>query len=1266
MMNPDNREIKPTRVLILDEDEDHYILTSDLLDQIRDQQFETEWLSTTTEAESRLDDGDWDLMIVDYRLGAASGLDFIREARRRGCERPMIILAASGDEETDMETLEAGASDFLVRGELKARDLRRSIRYTIDRIRQTQHLRDNQQSLRMALEGSRAAFWEIDVTSGRVALDSAVGQILGYDTLKMPALLEEFEPLVPAEDWQRLIESMGSSLTGQQTCAQGEYRVRNARGELVWLYARGQVVERDNGGKPLRMMGIVMDINERKQAEEALRRSEEKYRGIFETIQDVYYEADLEGVLIEISPSINRISKYTRDELIGMSLSHIYKDPKDREPFLLELKTHRRVDDYEIVLLDKDGDTRYCSATAELIVDRDCRPVKIIGSLRDTSDRRLVEIELKQSKERYENLYHNAQVGLFRTRISDGQILACNELAAELFGYDDPRQMEREYATSDHYVDSDERHNMLRELRTRGFVHNWESEFIRKDGTTFWARHSSRMFPDLGIIEGAVSDCTEQIRAERALRESEEKYRLLTENLKDVVLRFSLTGRLQYCSPAVKEFGGYDPDQERGENISKYFARKRDFLKAVRMIEQATVHRRGSSMELLYKARDRAPFWVEVTGQPVITDGKVVAIQGVMRDISERRQAEEAIRESEARFRKMADLLPEGVYEATLDGRLTFANRLAHEYFGYPADSVSEGLNISDMIAPEDRQRAAENVARILAGEKLGAIEYTALRRDGSAFPVSIHSSCILQNQKPVGLRGVIVDVSDRRQKEEELRRLSKAVNQSGNLICITDTDGVIDYVNSSFTTVTGYSPEEVIGSTYSKIRSGEHNDTIYREMWQTIQSGQTWSGMFRNRRRNGELYWERKTISPIHDDNGRIRYYLSVGTDVTMEVTAQQKLVEADKMSAVGMLAAGVAHEFKNYLGGIIGNASLALDELDEDGSLANTCETLEQIVDMGEKANEVAMSLLTYSKARPDDTTPVTLPKLVKNAISLIDKELRNLRIEVVTYFDDVPEIHGSASKLQQMLLNLLINAQHAIGTNGVISVSVFNTGSTVEIRVGDSGKGIPKENLKRIFDPFFSTKGAWGHDELVGTGMGLSICQNVAREHGGEIAVVSTAGAGTTFTVSLPLAVEDCRERQGDSKYPPPLSILFFTLNKSLVSHYHQAAAARRINLLAVNGLDLVEENLQGLADVVVCDARFSGKIELLKVAEACQRAGVTYVTINCGAMEYQLSDMFDNSAGNFNGLPEIDQIAQAVAKAKKPDKETKPSQDTSAAT
>lgn len=1250
MMDLREQSGRVLRVAILADNRDEYIRTSDLLRQIEGEQFEIRRLDTPADATRQPGYDDWDLIIVDSCSGPASGVGFIRGLRNCGCESPLILLTEAGDDDTRLEALEAGAAHLLSRDKLTLNNLRRSISYAIEGIRKTRLLRENERRLKMALQGSRASVWEIDLDSWAVTIDEVLLRRLGLDPERVPLSMDQFQEVVHPDDWNGILDSVRALLDGHEDETRGEWRTRDSAGELVWFYTRGHVVGRDAGGRPLKLMGIAIDISDRKQAEDALRRSEERYRAIFETIQDVYYEVDLEGTITEVSPSIERISLYSRHELVGKKLSTIYRDLQDRTPLLEELMAHGRVNDYELILLDKGGDERHCSVTAELQLDDTGNPRRIVGSLRDISDRLKTEAELKQSKERFENLYNNAQVGLFRTRISDGQILACNELAAEIFGYDDPAQMVREYATSEHYVDRDERDRMLRELNTRGFVHNWESEFVRKDGSTFWARHSSRIFPDLGAIEGAVTDCTEQIRAEQALRDSEEKYRLLTENLRDVVLRVSLMGKLEYCSPAIKEFGGYDPVAEQGEPIVKYFARRRDYVKAIRMMQRAAMHRRSSSMEFLYKPKDRDPFWVEVSGQPVIRDGKVVAIQSVMRDISERRRAEEAVRESAARFRELADLLPEGVYEATPDGRLTFANRLAHEYFGYPEDAAASGLNIALMIAPNDRQRALDNVTRILAGEQLGTAEYTGLRYDGSTFPIAIHSSRMMQGGRPVGIRGVVVDITERRCKEEELRRLSKAVNQSGNLICITDLDGAIEYVNTAFTEVTGYSVEEVMGRGYGELRSGKHDSDFYDKMWHTIRSGQTYSGMFRNRRRNGELYWERKTISPIFDETGEITHYLSVGTDVTNEIIAQEKLSEADKLSAIGMLAAGVAHEFKNYLGGIIGNASLALEQLQEDEGAIDVREVFDQIIHMGERANDVAMSLLTYSKSQPDEVAPVDLSELVKDAISLIGKELRNLFIEVVTYFEEIPHIYGSASKLQQMLLNLLINAQHAIGKNGVISVSVFNLESTIEIRVADTGRGIPEENLKRIFDPFFSTKGAWGRDEVVGTGMGLSICRNTAREHGGEITVVSSQGIGSTFTITLPVRHNSRPSLEDPERPPRTISMMIFTLNKSLVSHYYRDAAARRVDLSAADSCDLVMENLQEIDGAVVCDAHFSGKIELLKVAEACQATGVPYVMINCDRVEYQLAEVFGKSSGNFAGLPEMHQILDAIATGK----------------
>ncbi|MCK4452586.1 MAG: PAS domain S-box protein, partial [Anaerolineae bacterium] len=439
--------------------------------------------------------------------------------------------------------------------------------------------------------------------------------------------------------------------------------------------------------------------------------------------------------------------------------------------------------------------------------------------------------------------------------------------------------------------------------------------------------------------------------------------------------------------------------------------------------------------------------------------------------------------------------------------------------FGYSKEELI-GQSIPFVHPEEEMPKLQEALKATLEGGWTG--ELVGKRRDGELFPITVSASRVVDDEgKVIAQMASHRDVTERKRAEQELRKLSAAVIQSANMIVITDLNGIIEYVNPQFSQLTGYSLVEAVGKPVSILKSGKQGSEFYRDLWQTIKSGKAWTGKLQNRRKDGDIYWERKTITAIFDENNRIVNFLSIGEDITTEIIAQQKLVEADKMSAVGMLAAGVAHEFKNYLAGIVGNASFALTELEEEGGLQLAYETLSKIVEYGEKANDVAMSLLSYSKARPEEVNQEDLKKIVRSTIGLVEKEMKNLSIEVVTYFEEVPEVEVSTSKIQQLLLNLLINAQHAIKSKGVITIALLAESDRVMIKVGHTGVGISPENLSKIFDPFFSTKGVWGKDELVGTGMGLAICRNIAREHGGDLTAESVVGVGTTFTLTLPVS-------------------------------------------------------------------------------------------------------------------------------------------------
>ncbi|MCP4567731.1 MAG: PAS domain-containing protein [FCB group bacterium] len=345
-------------------------------------------------------------------------------------------------------------------------------------------------------------------------------------------------------------------------------------------------------------------------------------------------------------------------------------------------------------------------------------------------------------------------------------------------------------------------------------------------------------------------------------------------------------------------------------------------------------------------------------------------------------------------------------------------------------------------------------------------------------------------------------------------------VDQCPDSIMILDLEGRIEYVNRFFCDCTGYSPQDVIGESPSSFTIGKNSDRRDDSIWQAITSGNSWTGLIKYLRKNGEPYRQQFSITPIVDDRQRMINYLVVGEEDGDEAALQEQLTEVEKRSAVGLLAAGVAHEYKNLLCGIIGNASYLLDSDRAAQTSAEVRETLTTIINIGERADDLTTKLLTYSQTSIDSFEAINLQALVTDTLALIRPEMIEASIEIITNLENIPEIECARGRIQQLLLSLLVNARQAIGTHGKIIISLDNEDESVWLRVTDTGRGIPKAIINRIFDPFFSTKGVWGKEDVEGLGLGLAVCRNIARDHGGEIRVNSEIDTGTEVIVRLPI--------------------------------------------------------------------------------------------------------------------------------------------------
>ena len=258
---------------------------------------------------------------------------------------------------------------------------------------------------------------------------------------------------------------------------------------------------------------------------------------------------------------------------------------------------------------------------------------------------------------------------------------------------------------------------------------------------------------------------------EQELIQSKKKYQLLTETLRDVVVRISLSGEITYLSPAIKKFAGYSAADETGHHFSEYFAKKEELKQALKKIEKVLKDKKDGTFEFQYIPVNKKVFPVEVSYTPLIENNEVIAIQLVLRNISERKQAEYDLKASEKKFKDLADLLPQTIYETDINGNITYINKQGYNSFGYSEETIKQGLNALSFIHQNDIPRAKQNIARILSGKTVEDNTYIVIRKDGDTFPVSIYSKPIIIDNKTVGMRGIIIDISNQKKAEEAIHQ---------------------------------------------------------------------------------------------------------------------------------------------------------------------------------------------------------------------------------------------------------------------------------------------------------------------------------------------------------------------------------------------------------------------------------------------------------------------------------------------------------------
>ena len=403
-------------------------------------------------------------------------------------------------------------------------------------------------------------------------------------------------------------------------------------------------------------------------------------------------------------------------------------------------------------------------------------------------------------------------------------------------------------------------------------------------------------------------------------------------------------------------------------------------------------------------------------------------------------------------------------------------------------------------------------------------------KKDGENFECEVTLNKITEDN-PNLILGIVRDISFQKKLENQLIKLSIATEQSPVSIVITDTNGDIEYVNPKFTEITGYTVEELIGKNPRVLKSGWTSNEEYKKLWETITSGKMWKGIFKNKRKDGSFYWESALIAPIKNSSGRITNFIGIKEDITRQKELEEQLFQMQKLESIGTLTSGIAHDFNNILTAINGYAQLILAKMDSHDELY---EYVQNILIGGERAAELVRNLLAFSRKQ------IIQPKIINinETIGEVEKILKNTideDIDVYLQLDkDLMAVKADPSQFQQLFINLITNARDAVNqkasSNKKIIVKTENisinanedtrypgvkNGDYVCITIEDNGIGMDDATLKKIYDPFFTTKPKWQ-----GTGLGLSTVYGIVKQNNGYIYATSSPGEGTTFKIFWPV--------------------------------------------------------------------------------------------------------------------------------------------------
>ncbi|MBM2840572.1 MAG: sensor histidine kinase response regulator, partial [Bacteroidetes bacterium] len=881
-------------------------------------------------------------------------------------------------------------------------------------------------------------------------------------------------------------------------------------------------------------VAVFDNITERKRAEEALRESEQRYRSLVEMSPDAI-AVHSEGVFVFVNTAAVRLLGATcAKDLIGKPImDFVHPDSremvKERVRMIREEGTQAPLIEEKFMRLD--GTVVDVEVAAIQFVYQGKPAIRVV--VRDITGRNRAERELKLLAQ---------TVACTRDCVSitdlEDRILFVNDAFVETYGYTrneligNPVSMVRSPLTAP---------GVGQQILPATLNGGWYGEIFnrRKDGSDFpvelWTSMVRDGHNEPVAMVGVARDITERKRAEEALRENEKRYRSIVENLTEAYYEADRHAAFTYCNPGLCLISGHTEGELLGTISFRLVAeehRQNVMASYKRWIDEK---RTDTSMEFFVQTKQGRKFWVEqITHCEFDSSGTFLKASNILRDIDERKRAEQALKESEMKFRGLIEQAADGVFMADPNGKLLLVNPKACEMLGYGEEELLR-LHISDTYPPGEIDQAASRMQDV---KSRGTVQFerNMRRKDGTIFQVEVS----LQFLEDGTFQGIVRDITERKRAEDALKESERLLRESQVMAGL----GSYALDITAGTWKSSVVLDDIFGIDAHFIRSiegwaslihPEHCESMVdyltnEVIGKSIRFDKQYSIV---RHSDGQERWVHGLGELEFDAQHRPIKMIGTIQDITERRRAEEEtknlelqFFQAQKMESVGTLASGIAHDFNNILGIILGHATL-LERISDDP--AKFLKSRESIVTAVHRGASLVQQILTFARKTDVTFEPVNVNDTVTELVKMLQETFPKTITFSLQLAPTVPFINGDRTQLHQTLLNLCVNARDAMPDGGSLAIGTHRASGTrlrmrfpdacdsefICVSVSDTGTGMDEATRQRLFEPFFTTKPTGK-----GTGLGLAVVHGIMKSHHGHIDVESEVGKGTTFRLYFPV--------------------------------------------------------------------------------------------------------------------------------------------------